>query len=226
MARPSKLTEALTTELVKQLSLGMYLEEAAAVVGISRSQLHEWLKRGAREVARRERFDELKFTERAHGSVVQRQRATKAWQEKLHEHEQISAQEQLYVDFSEKVKSAMSTATSSMLGVITRAALGGAVIETVTTSRTLADGSVEKTVVEKKARPEWTAAAWRLERRSPSKWGRRLEFMERAELPSDEELASGLDAVERLKAKLMEMKAAKEKTKTDDKKTDKKEKKR
>jgi hypothetical protein len=70
-------------------------------------------------------------------------------------------------EFWNAVKKAEAAARVRNVGVIRRAARGGTVIERTTTTRR--DGT--EIVTEKLARPEWTAAAWHLERRTPEDWG-------------------------------------------------------
>lgn len=56
---------------------------------------------------------------------------------------------------------------------IRRAGRGEHVIARRTTTRTLADGTIETVVTEEFAPAEWRADAWLLERRNPAEWGRR-----------------------------------------------------
>jgi hypothetical protein len=63
----------------------------------------------------------------------------------------------------------MADAELGYLQVIHQTAKGGAIMSRSTTQNS--DGT--STTSEKFSRPEWTAAAWCLERRSPEKWGRR-----------------------------------------------------
>jgi transposase len=102
--RPTKLTKAIQDEIVRQLRLGNYIETAAAIAGIHKSTLYDWLKRGARSDEKDDR----------------------------------------YARFSDAVKKAQAESEAFDLAVITRA-----------------------------AQQHWQAAAWRLERRFPDRWGRR-----------------------------------------------------
>ena len=72
-------------------------------------------------------------------------------------------------EFSESVKKAEQDAVITNVTLIQRAAQGGEVIERVTVRRP--DGS--EVTTEKKTIPQWTAAAWWLERKFPDDWGRR-----------------------------------------------------
>ena len=75
MGRPTKLNEDITEEIVKAIKLGNYLETAAAYVGISKSTLYDWLRRGKREIERVEKDSRRK----------------------------VKQDEQIYVDFSNSV---------------------------------------------------------------------------------------------------------------------------
>jgi transposase len=57
MGRPigsSKLTPDIQVKIVDALKLGNYIETAAALAGINKTTVYEWLKRGAREKERLE----------------------------------------------------------------------------------------------------------------------------------------------------------------------------
>ena len=76
-------------------------------------------------------------------------------------------------EFSEQMQKAEADAEIMMAGVIRKAAVGGEVVkETVVTTRS-ADGTTTTETKREVARPEWTAAAWFLERRNPNEWGRK-----------------------------------------------------
>jgi hypothetical protein len=113
--RPTKLTKELTEEIAKYLRAGNYIETTAALVGINRDSIYEWLKRGAAEQER----------------LMKNPRA------------RIRKREQIFVEFSDTVKKAQAQSEAMLVGLVGKAA--------------------EK---------NWTAAAWRLERKFPDKWGR------------------------------------------------------
>ena len=113
--RPTKLTKELTEEVAKYLRAGNYIETTAALVGINRDSIYEWLKRGAAEQER------LKKNPRA----------------------RLRKREEIFVEFSDTVKKAQAQSEAMLVGLVGKAA--------------------EK---------NWTAAAWRLERKYPDKWGR------------------------------------------------------
>lgn len=46
--RPTKLTPEVEDQLVRAISMGAYIETAAAFVGISKVTFYDWMRRGAR----------------------------------------------------------------------------------------------------------------------------------------------------------------------------------
>ncbi len=46
---PSKLTPEIQEQIVKAISIGAYIETAAAYAGITKDTLYKWLKRGAKQ---------------------------------------------------------------------------------------------------------------------------------------------------------------------------------
>jgi len=113
--RPTKLTKELTEEIAQYLRAGNYIETTAALVGINRDSIYEWLKRGAAEQER----------------LIKNPRA------------RLRKREEIYVEFSDTVKKAQAQSEAMLVGLIGKA-----------------------------ASKNWTAAAWRLERKFPDKWGR------------------------------------------------------
>jgi hypothetical protein len=49
--RPTALTQKVQNEIIRFVRLGNYIETAAAVAGVARSTVFDWLRRGAREGA-------------------------------------------------------------------------------------------------------------------------------------------------------------------------------
>ena len=113
--RPTKLTTELMNEIAQYLRAGNYIETTAALVGIHRDSVYEWLKRGNAEIER----------------VSKSNRAN------------IRKREAIFVEFTDTVKKAQAQSEAMLVGLIGQA-----------------------------AQKNWTAAAWRLERKFPDKWGR------------------------------------------------------
>jgi len=113
--RPTKLTKELIEEIAQYLRAGNYIETTAALVGIHRDSIYEWLKRGNAEIER----------------VSKSNRA------------RIRKREEIFVEFTDTVKKAQAQAEAMLVGLIGQA-----------------------------AQKNWTAAAWRLERKYPDKRGR------------------------------------------------------
>lgn len=113
--RPTKLTTELMNEIAQYLRAGNYIETTAALVGIHRDSVYEWLKRGNAEIER----------------VSKSNRAN------------IRKKEAIFVEFTDTVKKAQAQSEAMLVGLIGQA-----------------------------AQKNWTAAAWRLERKYPDKWGR------------------------------------------------------
>ena len=134
--RPTKLTKELTEEVAKYLRAGNYIETTAALVGINRDSIYEWLKRGAAEQER------LKKNPRA----------------------RLRKREEIFVEFSDTVKKAQAQSEAMLVGLVGKAA--------------------EK---------NWTAAAWRLERKFPDKWGRTERNVATAQDDPVKELAKQIE---------------------------------
>lgn len=156
MARPSKIDQVVRhrdngtpvtagEQVIERIQLGLDLQSAADSAGISRATLHNWRLAGARH------------------------RAAASQGKKL-----TPAQRRL-AEFLDALERAEAEAEANRLAIISRAAQGGAVV-TKTTVKRSGDGQVlERTEVTETLRPEWTAAAWWLERRKPQKYARRVE---------------------------------------------------
>ena len=113
--RPTKLTKELIDEIAQYLRAGNYIETTAALVGIHRDSIYEWLKRGNAEI------DRVSKSNRS----------------------RIRKKEEIFVEFTDTVKKAQAQSEAMLVGLIGQA-----------------------------AQKNWTAAAWRLERKYPDKWGR------------------------------------------------------
>ncbi len=71
--RPTNLTPEVQEEVCNAIRAGNYMETAAAFAGIDKTTLHDWMRRGAREIDRLEKDpkatpnkDEAKFVEFRH----------------------------------------------------------------------------------------------------------------------------------------------------------------
>lgn len=165
MGRPSEISKvvrrrpdgsAVTAgeQVIERAQLGLDYQAAADSAGISRQALHQWRLDGAR----------LRAIEA---------RGTRP----------LNATEAVLRDFVDALERAEAEWEAARLAIIQRGAQGGATI-TKTTEKWAAcpvdaehpDGRrlVERTVTTETLRPEWTAAAWQLERRKPHKYGRRV----------------------------------------------------
>ena len=127
MARQSNLNKKTQEEIVKILKSGNYIETAAAMVGISKVSLYDWLKRGARERRAREQG------------------------------QPANAAESKYIAFLSAVEKAQAEAEATMIAVINKASL-----------------------------ENWQAAAWKLERKFPARWGRQDRIVEQTEVDDEQ----------------------------------------
>lgn len=118
--RPIELTPELIVKAYTLAKECLYVECIAGLLGISRSTLYAWMRRGARERRRRER------------GLLPREK------------------EQSFLDFSDSVQKGFAESEKADLETIRQAASVHGI---------------------------WQAAAWRLERTHPERWG-----LERAEL--------------------------------------------
>lgn len=116
LARPTKLTKKIQEDICRAVRAGNYIETAAAHVGINKTTLYDWMKRGAREKER----------------IAKNPRA------------RVKKSEEPYVEFSNAIEKALADAEVRDVAIIANA-----------------------------AKENWTAAAWRLERKFPERWGRK-----------------------------------------------------
>jgi len=170
---PTKLNPEVEETICNALKMGAYLETAIAYAGISKHAFYDWVKRGTKEINRRAKVDAERESE---SYITLEQRSKEPYQRELErrrkrdeEDKVLREQEGAYAAFSDRTKRAMANGELGYLGVIAKAAKGGLVIGRSVTHHE--DGT--STTVEKYARPEWTAAAWALERKNPERWGRR-----------------------------------------------------
>jgi hypothetical protein len=198
-----KLTPEIQKIIVDALSVGCYLNESLMLASIDTRTFRRWMARGAAEVARREKAERDTVFDSKNSTP--RKKITPQLKKKMEASAKMAAREAMFVEFRRAVEQAIARAESSMLGIITRAAAGGAVIETTTMTRTKDDGTTETQVIEKRARPEWTAAAWRLERRHPARWGRRLELIAPPELPVEGDEADRRAPIDTLRQRIEQL---------------------
>jgi hypothetical protein len=148
---PSKILDEATPgsthadEILNHIRLGVNQRTACALAGISNGTLHKWQLAGARYTALQTQGQLPEPTE----------------------------EQQAYMAFVSRMKKAYADAEADRLAIIRNAAEGGRTL-TKTTTRT-SGGKTEVTVSEEEMRPEWTAAAWYLERVHPARYARRVE---------------------------------------------------
>lgn len=178
--RPSGLTDEVQRVICAHMQIGGYLDDAAHLVGLGEQTILEWIDTGRAEMERQASYakewgtpEEPKAKRDA--SQPRPNRAPNWTRPERKEAAALDAilrkQNEPFLKFAQAVWAAQSTGTAALLASITKAAVGGATIAVVTVERTLPDGSIERTVTEKKAPPDWRAGAFRMERRNPKKWG-------------------------------------------------------
>ncbi len=171
MGQPTKLTPAVQQSICNALRMGAYVETAVAHAGIPKQLHYRWMKRAAVELQRRDAH-QRHLEEEAHQDAARQRPIQKRVLDKRKarddEHLDLCIREQLWVDYADAVEKAMAEGEIGALGVVAKVAAGGVLLSRKTTSMP-GGGTV---VEEKHARPEWTAAAWMLERRHPKKYGR------------------------------------------------------
>lgn len=159
-------------QVIERVQLGQDLADAADSAGISRQTLHKWRLAGGRARAERTEGVTLRKADRD------------------------------LAEFVDALERAEAEAEARKLAIIERVAQGGATVTKTTTKvQVQPDGTervIERTTVTETLRPEWTAAAWWLERRMPAKYGRRLEVTGaggKPLVPQDEQARNLADAL-------------------------------
>lgn len=114
--RPTKCTPEITARILSYVEQGNYIEIAAAAAGINKTTLYDWLKRGAREAALRDRED----------TEVPPQRTSRRRTRQLQEREARRAAEESYVRFVAIIEEGMARAEIAMSVRLAKAAKEGA----------------------------------------------------------------------------------------------------
>lgn len=145
-----------TKKILAAIRAGNYMETAAAYAGISKNLLYDWIRRGEEEF------------ERVRNSVGARKR--------------VKVGEEQYFIFYQGLQEAMASAEVRDVMMITKAANGGGVLEEVEEVYDGKGNLLKKTVTKRPIEPKWVASAWRLERKFPNRWGRKLQMADSDEV--------------------------------------------
>jgi transposase len=114
--RPTKLTQQVLDTVIAAVVAGNFIETAAALAGVNKSTLYDWLNRGNTE---------LEAIDKGHEPQIE---------------------EQIYADFAFAMERAIALSEATQLQGIDKA-----------------------------AETDWKARAWRLEKRFPEKYARKVE---------------------------------------------------
>ena len=143
--RPTKFTQSTRDTIIGAIRAGNYPDAAALYAGIDVRTFYRWMSRGELE-------------------------------EPGEAGEAGEAEEGGYRQFYQGVKRAEGVAEVGKLSIISRAAMGSPVEYVMNKAGELTYDKEGRPIVSREEKdPIWTAAAWQLERRSPEKFGRRLE---------------------------------------------------
>jgi hypothetical protein len=134
--------------IVEAMRIGEYVETAAALAGVDKRTVYEWLKVGAQ----------------AHDAVNRQGRTLKS----LTQHQKDC------MEFSHAVDEAQAAARVEDVATLAELGRGGRKVITTTTKRDGVDGKVLEHVTRTETtQPDARVLMWRLERRHPDEWGRR-----------------------------------------------------
>lgn len=149
MGRSTKLNPDTQEIIIEAISSGNYQETAAALAGIEERTFYNWMKRGENEAKRLEQNPRLRPQQ----------------------------SEKIYLQFFQAVKKALASSEARDIAVVDQAAQGGVLVakKTVTKRTESKNGAVTETTIEEESYlpPQWQAAAWRLERKFPDKFGKK-----------------------------------------------------
>lgn len=153
--RPEKITHEIVAQIATAIRAGNYMEAAAAYAGISKDTLYRWLRRGARELQRLSKNNRFK----------------------------LKSSELLYVSLSEAIQKATADSEVRDVSIISKAAAGGHEYTETKVVYNEKGHVVQEIRLTKKVPPQWQAAAWRLERKNPERWGRNASAFAPQEIP-------------------------------------------
>jgi hypothetical protein len=86
--------------------------------------------------------------------------------------------DELYIPFMHKVKKAEAVSESWYVDKVRLAAMGGSVTRRIEVTKVDREGNTTTTVTEDVLPSQWQAAAWKLERTYPDRWGKDKPWLE------------------------------------------------
>jgi hypothetical protein len=146
--RPTKLTAAVRTDIVKYLTAGIPFDSACRLAGINPATGHDWLAWGRAALALR-RGETIDVTTLPNRKLPQN--ATR------------------FADFAEEVERARAQDEATRVARMGQAAIGGHVVYRKTHETRYPDGRVTGDDGGKLAPPDWRLDAWHLERSNPGR---------------------------------------------------------
>lgn len=160
--RPSKINTVVLTRttddgttievtagerIVQALRMGNYVETAAALAGVDKATVYEWLKVGAQATDKHQR----------QGIALAK----------------LTTHERRCMEFSHAVAEAQALSEADDVATTAELAQGGRQHTTTTTKRDAEGKVLEHTTRVETLQPNPAVLTWRLERRFPERWGRR-----------------------------------------------------
>lgn len=133
--------------IIEAIRIGEYVETAAALAGVDKTTVYEWLKVGAGAT------DAVARQGRTLKSLTQHQRDC--------------------MEFSHAVAEAEALARTDDVATLAELGRGGRQMVTTTVKRNPQGEVIEHTTRTETAQPNAAVLMWRLERRWPAEWGRR-----------------------------------------------------